>query len=85
FKDEQTDTEDEQTGFKDEQTDTEDEQTGFKDEDEQTRTEGYEDGNVSEEKAENSSPASNRSSKSGQGLALLAQLGTLLAITLSLL
>ena len=36
-------------------------------------------------KDSNSPPISNRNSKSGQGLALLAQFGTLLAITLSLL
>ena len=39
----------------------------------------------SEGKDLNSPPVSSRSSKSGQGLALLAQFGTLLAITLSLL
>lgn len=47
--------------------------------------EAYEDNNNSDRSEESSPPVSNRSSKSGQGLALLAQLGTLLAITLSLL
>lgn len=54
-------------------------------ENEKTDMEDDEDSKVSEEKDGNSPPVSSSSSKSGQGLALLFQLGTLLAVTFSLL
>lgn len=50
-----------------------------------TGIEDSEDSNGSDSRGESSPPVSSGNSKSGQGLALLAQLGTLLAITFSLL
>ncbi|MFB6290228.1 MAG: hypothetical protein ABEJ25_00650 [Candidatus Bipolaricaulia bacterium] len=48
-------------------------------------SEEMEEGKATEDKDLNSPPVSEKSSKTGQGLALLAQLGTLLAVTFSLL
>ncbi|MBS3786758.1 hypothetical protein KGY79_01015 [Candidatus Bipolaricaulota bacterium] len=65
------------------ETPQENEQTKL--ENEKTGMEDYEDSNVSEQRDESSPPVSSSSSKSGQGLSLLVQLATLLAITFSFL